>query len=265
MTRAVAVDWSGRRTGESRYIFVAEAEDGRLLRLEAGRTRGEVADHLLGVAGRGSVDLIGLDFAFAAPAWFMDEHGCSTAADLWALAAAGKAEEWLERCQAPFWGRPGRRRPPVEKDRPELRRCEAELRPRPRSVFQIGGAGAVGTGSLRGWPVLHRLRVEGLAVWPFDPSGATSVIEVWPRLHTPGLVKSRPAARAAFVAGWAEPFRSMAERSDDALDAAAAAMALSAAEPQLPAVDPLTAREGALWQPAQRPKTAKWRGSARKP
>ena len=37
---------------------------------------------------------------------------------------------------------------------------------RPKSTFQIGGAGAVGTGSLRGMPHLLTLREAGCAVWP---------------------------------------------------------------------------------------------------
>lgn len=54
----------------------------------------------------------------------------------------------------------------------ELRRTDRE-RPavggiRPTSGFQIGGAGAVGTGAVRGMPMLARLRAAGFAIWPFD-------------------------------------------------------------------------------------------------
>ena len=44
----VAVDWSGRRAGERRYLWMAEAADGTLLRLECGRTREEVVADLVG-------------------------------------------------------------------------------------------------------------------------------------------------------------------------------------------------------------------------
>src|ERR1035438_6219537 len=38
----------------------------------------------------------------------------------------------------------------------------------PKSPFQIGGAGAVGTGTLRGIPELERLHEAGFRVWPFE-------------------------------------------------------------------------------------------------
>ena len=37
--RILAVDWSGARTGELRSIWLAEARDGRTVRLEGGRYR----------------------------------------------------------------------------------------------------------------------------------------------------------------------------------------------------------------------------------
>jgi hypothetical protein len=43
----VAVDWSGRRTGERRHLWTAEAHDGELIKLEAGRKRGDVVDGLV--------------------------------------------------------------------------------------------------------------------------------------------------------------------------------------------------------------------------
>ena len=51
---------------------------------------------------------------------------------------------------------------------PEAERAARVRGIAPKSVFQIGGAGSVGTASLRGMPVLQRLREAGFAVWPFD-------------------------------------------------------------------------------------------------
>jgi hypothetical protein len=42
--RCVAVDWSGRVTGAKRFIWIAEAVDGRLTVLEDGRDRDETID-----------------------------------------------------------------------------------------------------------------------------------------------------------------------------------------------------------------------------
>ena len=51
----VAIDWSGRATGERRHLWTAEAHAGELLRLEAGRTRDEVIDELVARAGDGVI------------------------------------------------------------------------------------------------------------------------------------------------------------------------------------------------------------------
>ena len=45
--------------------------------------------------------------------------------------------------------------------------------------FQIGGAGAVGTGSIRGMPHLLTLARNGFGIWPFS--------EGWPRLEPASL------------------------------------------------------------------------------
>jgi hypothetical protein len=54
-------------------------------------------------------------------------------------------------------------------------------------VFQIGGAGAVGTDSVRGTPHLLTLAKAGFSIWPFDPPHHLMVIEIYPR----ALVKER--------------------------------------------------------------------------
>ena len=50
--RIIAVDWSGRRQGAGRTIFLAEARDGALVRLESGRDRAQVAEHVIAEAER---------------------------------------------------------------------------------------------------------------------------------------------------------------------------------------------------------------------
>src|SRR5688572_17311154 len=135
--------------------------------------------------------VIGLDFAFSMPAWFLEQRGITSAAELWALADR-EADDWLAACAWPFWGRPG---VPCPKDLPDpLRRTDRDVPRtgsiRPKSVFQVGGAGAVGTGSLRGMRTLHRLRAAGFSIWPFDPPGWPRVVEIYPRLLTGPVNKS---------------------------------------------------------------------------
>ncbi len=179
---------------------------------------------------------------------------------LWALAMR-EAENWLRECAPPFWGRPGKGKPVgVEQFRHADRTVPRVGGIVPKPVFQIGGAGAVGTGSLRGMPILHRLRTAGFAIWPFDPPGWPRVVEIYPRLLTGKVTKSSATARAAYLAAqrWALPPALLAQAagSEDAFDAAISAllMARHAADlADLPATsDPLILREGAIWHPGWR-------------
>ena len=228
--RVVAVDWSGRATGERNHLWMAEMENGRPVSLQPA-SRVEAAARLEALAAQRSDIVVGLDFGFSLPAWFLRQHGFTRATDLWA--AEEQLEDWLRRCPPPFWGRPGTRRPAgVEL----LRAAERALRPQPKSVFQIGGAGAVGTGSLRGMPVLARLRAAGFAIWPFDPPRLPVVVEMWPRLLTvPAVVKSREAARRNHPMV-PEPWRVAATRSEDAFDAAVAAVGMHLRSAELAAL-----------------------------
>ena len=70
----LAVDWSGRRTGERRFLWTAEAADGALLDLACGRTRAQLTDDLLARASASPGVVVGFDFSFSLPAWFLDER-----------------------------------------------------------------------------------------------------------------------------------------------------------------------------------------------
>lgn len=204
MKRVIAVDWSGARTGAKSKIWLAEVRGGRLARLESGRDRDEVVEHLIEVA-RADPDLVvGLDFAFSFPRWFAEKSGAPPIQELWSLVAE-QGEDWLHKCPPPFWGKPGKPRPDLPEHHLHYRRTErqaAEMKgATPKSVFQIGGAGAVGTGSIRGMPHLARLAAAGFAIWPFheirrrarSASAARRpplVIEIYPRLLTGEVIKS---------------------------------------------------------------------------
>lgn len=82
-------------------------------------------------------------------------------------------------------------------DRPQFRQTELDVRARgirPKSVFQLVGAGQVGRGSLYGMQALHRLAAAGFRIWPFDPPGRPLVVEIFPRLLTRAVVKSNAQA-----------------------------------------------------------------------
>lgn len=256
----LAVDWSGRRSGEQRHLWVAEAIDGALVSLEAGRSRAALIEHLVGRAETDPTLVVGFDFSFSLPAWFLDERGYRSAPELWD-AATREGEQWLHSSAPPFWGRPGHPRPHLTE---HFRVTEAQIAAvggiRPKSTFQIGGAGSVGTGSVRGFPALVRLQDAGFAIWPFDvPARPPVVIEIYPRTLTGAVVKSDPSARTAHLdrhhPGLEPGLRDRAIASEDAFDAAVSALVMSRHESalrDLPELhDPVVRREGWVWEPVR--------------
>lgn len=264
--RVIAIDWSGRRdtAGQRRHIWAAvwttaerlcakqadqvrgKGSDG-LVHLEAGRTRSEVAEWLIELARETPRMVVGFDFCFSFPEWFVvGEHGCNTAPEFWDLVTREHGERWLARGHHDqrFWGKPHKRPPEFSGDNlhcmlrstdidckliahiPEEERILRVKGITPKSVFQIGGSGSVGTASLRGMPVLLRLREAGFRVWPFDRprlAGARArplVVEMYSRLNTGPVHKSNPEARAAYL---------KKKRSEDARYAALSRAALRGA------------------------------------
>jgi hypothetical protein len=261
--RVVAVDWSGRARGERRSIWLAEADpDGgdrgrALVRLECGRTRDEVASHLVDLSAADSDLVVGIDCSFSLPAWFLGERGYATVADLWA-AAEQDGEQWLTACEPPFWGHTGKSKPELPE---HFRATESAIAAvggiLPKSTFQISGAGSVGSGSIRAFPVLARLRGAGFAVWPFDEPRRPMVVEVWPRACTGRVVKSDPDARRTYVAAryprLARGLRDATIMSEDAFDAAVTALVMAehadALRSPAPPPDERARLEGWVWLP----------------
>ncbi len=257
--RCVAVDWSGRLTGAEETIWIAAAEAGRLTFLESGRRREEVIEWV--IERRDEIVAVGFDFAFSFPAWFCNERGWRSAREVW-TAMSGTGDALLSAEADPFWGRT-QPRPEPNETRPALRATEAQPDRPGKSVFQIGGAGAVGTGSIRGMPLLAKLADAGFSVWPFNgPTAPPAVVEIYPRrLYPPGspagmrLVKSRWSSRNAHLRHWfpahPEPLRERAAGSEDAFDAAVSALVMSRHEAALRALPALPEHrlEGWVWSP----------------
>ncbi len=197
--RFIAVDWSGAKavSVQRRHIWLADVA--HEVELSAGLTRDQLCSKLIDELS-GQPVVIGFDFAFSLPAPFLTQKQFGTVRDLW-RAVANHGEEWLQGCNPPFWGRPGRKCPSPQ-GQGGFRKTDRTISVNgiaPKSPFQIGGAGAVGTGSIRGMPILDALHEAGFSIWPFDPPGLPMVVEIYPRLLTGEVTKSSPAERARYL------------------------------------------------------------------
>ena len=238
LQRVVAIDWSGRvdTAGPAaahlgRRLDHASPNDKGKFTLEAGRTREELITWLIELAQETPRMVVSVDCCFSFPAWFLAEHGCRTVFDFWRHVAAGHGERWLAReCNEVarderFWGKPHKR--PAQfcgeglpksmrqtdmenKITPKLLAGDPERAAKvkgitPKSPFQIGGSGSVGTGSLRAMPFLLSLWEAGFRVWPFESPSLIArrpqplLVEMYTRLLTGAVAKSNEAARRAYL------------------------------------------------------------------
>jgi hypothetical protein len=226
----VAIDWSGAkdRSMQRRTICTAIAgTDG--IGADNGRTREQTIELVESLPGP---VVVGIDMSFGVPAWFATEHDCSTIAEVWE-AATRDGERWLEPAP-PFWR--VRRTVPAER---RYRACEQRLHAAgfaAKSIFQLVGNGQVGAGSVRGMPFLARLRDAGFSIWPFDPPGERTVLEIY------------PSVLRRIVSLEELDFDNEHER-DAVLSAAAMWLHRESFADLTPANDPLTMLEGVVWTP----------------
>jgi hypothetical protein len=290
--RVVAVDWSGDKgSGQRKKIWAGVwtagggGVDGGRVRLENGRTRVEVGEWLIAMAQDTPRMVVGVDFCFSYPAWFVKERGAKTAPEFWRIVTE-HGEGWLgHECEdVRFWGRIGKHRSgkkPLEfcgeLGHRMLRRADEACKVQakildpseaakvkgiaPKSPFQIGGAGAVGTGTLRGIPLLHSLREAGFRVWPFDVPTLPLLVEIYPRLMTGAVNKGNVEARTNYLAKKLDEdsaYKSLgsevilkAELSEDAFDALISVMVMARERKSFTrlqqATDRTTLLEGAVW------------------
>jgi hypothetical protein len=237
LQRVVAVDWSGRVdvAGQRRHIWAGvwtASDGGGRFSLEAGRTREELIGWLVEMARETPRMVVSVDCCFSFPAWFLAEHGCETVFDFWRKVAEGQGERWLAReCEEVarderFWGKPHKRPEQFcgaglarsmrltdmeNKITPKMLEGDPERAAKvkgitPKSPFQIGGSGSVGTGSLRAMPFLLALRESGFRVWPFESALLAGkepqplLVEMYTRLMTGAVAKSNEGARRAYLA-----------------------------------------------------------------
>jgi hypothetical protein len=248
--RIFAIDWSGALKGSRKKIWLAEVSGDRLLRLESGWDRREVIHHVIEESEKTPRIIVGLDFAFSCPGWFVRSKECGTVHEFWKLAEE-QGESWLK--EWPFWSKCKTLLLPKE----EYRLCEKSLTSNPSSVFKLVGAAQVGRGSIRGIPFLLHMHRNGFSIWPFDPPGWPRAVEIYPRLFTPGIIKSDPNKRREYVYQYrgrcSSEALSQAAKCDDAFDALVSAFAMSDRLEELSSLnsntDPEANLEGAIWFP----------------
>lgn len=251
----VAIDWSGAKKPVGK-IWLAEADTDGLRRLEPFPSREAVIDAVLDYGRTDRRAIAGFDFSFSLPTWFQDKLGLVSGPSLWST-VRDQGEDWLRECAPPFWGRPGKRRPQLLAHlRATEERAGRSASIKPKSTFQIGGAGAVGTGSLRGMPHLRILQDQGWSIWPFDSPGCHTVIEIYPRVLTGPVTKSDAQARRQYLQGtkwrWTDNYLRTAGSSEDAFDAAISALVMAehaGTLETLPIRAGTATREGEIWVP----------------
>ena len=305
--RFVGIDWSGRidAAGQRRHIWAGlwtrDASGRVTVKLEAGRTREEVSAWLEMLAAETPRMVVGIDCCFSFPAWFLAELGCADVFCFWQLVNRGLGERWLARTaedavgdlarDVRFWGKP-HKRPALfagtglrsmfrhtDYDNKIAQALEGGDHERaakmkgitPKSPFQIGGSGSVGTGSLRAMPMLERLHEAGFRVWPFQAAvlGAQEVkpqpllVEMYTRLMTGPVAKSNAAARKQYLAlrrrddpMFAHVGRAVmkkAEGSEDAFDALVSTLEMVRCAGEFASLrattDPELRLEGITWRP----------------
>jgi hypothetical protein len=299
LERVVAVDWSGRvdAAGQRKHIWAGVWTAGKIT-LEAGRTREELAEWLITMAMETPRMVVSLDCCFSFPAWFLAEHGCTTVFEFWRKVAEGQGERWLAReCKeverdVRFWGAPHKR--PEEFCGPNLHRMlrltdvDNKVTPKlegedparaakvkgitPKSPFQIGGSGSVGTGSLRAMPFLLRLSKAGFRVWPYESAQLNRtkpnplLMEMYTRLMTGAVAKSNEQARRKYLSakkktdtlyvGLKPGVLQKAHGSEDAFDALVSCMEMVRWRKEFGALkatkDPVLKLEGITWRPGIR-------------
>jgi hypothetical protein len=237
--------------GASEFIWTAEAADGQLICLKNGLSRAKLVDHLIELAAKHPNMIVGFDFAFGMPALFAESQGVLKGPEFWGVVAL-QGETWLGFCPWPFWGKPGKRKPVYA----EVFRQTEQQSTGAFSTFQIGGAGAVGTGSIRGMPHLVALRQAGWSIWPFDPPHFPMAIEIYPRLLAGPVRKSSWQDRRDYLAMNYPDLRmaELAASTEDAFDAAVSALVMDEHREELlnlsTSVTKLEQLEGRIWQPS---------------
>ena len=270
----LGVKWSGaaKPSDAAKAMWVAVVRDGVLVDLRSGLDRNRMSDFIDQGRARSGVVRTGIDFGFSVPAWYLDVHGLHDAPALWGLMSSlqdsrGETTQWQRELDEPFWGPLIRTKPALPPGATWFRSTEETARAMtgavPKSVFQLSGAGSVGGQSVRGMPHLARLRNLGWSIWPFDPPGQYSIVEVFPRAlwqavsHTGGHADAQEMRESIASDLWPDFFTGDRARFNTvhseqaAFEAAFSAWSLWRSGGRLPDLsdDRTAQREGRIWLP----------------
>ena len=219
--RVIVVDWSGKASRSPARecrdaIWIGLCDDSRW-GADYFRSRSDAVAWLTAALCEGGSQLIGFDFPMGYPAglarrltgtddaralhgWLAERivDGPDNRNNRFEVAASVNASLGGK---GPFWGCPKNRQGPhlsAFKDvdyaalgLAEKRRVEIETPPA-KSVWQLLGAGSVGSQALLGIPAVHRLaRATGASVWPFEPVGTLTIAEIYPSLLAPAVTRAQ--------------------------------------------------------------------------
>jgi hypothetical protein len=208
--QAVVVRWTGdaREAHEGIWIARVDVATGAVLELTSAYLRHAATSRLLDILEDTQATVVGFNFPFSLPAWFLRDNEL-TAKALWADAALRAS--WLETCPEPFYGRAARRRPWPKPRGPLYRETElAALAARgiaTPTVFRLAGSKQPGATCLRCAGALDRLQAAGVAIWPFDDPRLPMCVEIDHRLLLPDIDVFDRKARAHHidVTRWPQP------------------------------------------------------------
>ncbi len=209
--RFLMVDWSGGNDTGPRpradAIWIGDGSAPTYL-----RSRALAEEHLTAeidaALTSGTRLMIGFDFPFGYPSGFASAlTGQADPFSVWAWLAdritdtprannrfdVAASINALFPGSGPFWGNglkrdiPGLPRTKAGYSNPFPDRRAAEARAKGAfTLWQLSGAGSVGSQALMGLPVLHRLRARfpgQISVWPFEPlDRPVAFVEIWPSL-----------------------------------------------------------------------------------
>jgi hypothetical protein len=226
-TTVIAIDWSGnaRRSEARSKIWRAEVVNRELTSVTNGLDRQETIDYLIEKTSTIPGLIVGLDFSFSFPQWFLDHLGVATASESRDMVVRD-GEGWLADPQSPFWRQA---KPEIPQ---EFRRTALESHDltdlQPASIFKLVGADQVGPGSLRDMVQLARLKAAGFSIWPFDPPQLPMVVEIWPRGLYGNVVKTQDEARRSYLTEYwpnlSQESEDLVSKNDDSFDAAVSAL-----------------------------------------
>ncbi|MEM8979432.1 MAG: molybdopterin-binding protein [Pseudomonadota bacterium] len=223
--KVMMVDWSGgadrgpRPVKDSIWAAIATQTKSQTPVYLRNRTLAEthLSDQISESLAKGERLLIGFDFPFGYPSGFVERlTGQTDPLVFWAFLAA-RAEQDPKGAESgrlratlsaelnaklpgegPFWFNPfSKDIPGLPRKKPSWTHPFEEWRAAEKSasgtfsLWQIGGAGAVGGQVMMGLPVLERLRQKfagQVSVWPFEPLDRQIVFaEIWPSLLAPEI------------------------------------------------------------------------------